>query len=191
MTFKGIFDIIIKIEGERMDKYKRLKIDAYQFEYVNAVEIKELSSKYLIGQYVGSDKSVILRILVDGDHYIIDASKRSEYEKEVLRKYFMAHDGGTAFKEAIESGDIVSFYYDMPDIADAHRKIIDNSIDASDVSTMKSPIISKTKFEIPPASYKVGEDKFLELKEINNLIINLQKELDRYYDNMRRLENNG
>lgn len=174
-----------------MDKYKKLKIDDYQFEYVNAVEIKELSSKYLIGKYAGSDKSVILRILADDDHYIIDASKRSEHEKDVLCKYFMAHDGGTAFKEAIESGNIVSFYYDMPDMAEAHREIIENSIDTSDSIARKSPIISKTKFEIPPASYKVGEDKFLELKEINNLIINLQKELDRYYDNMRRLENNG
>lgn len=174
-----------------MDKRKRLKIDDYQFEYVNAVEIKELSAKYLIGQYVGSNKSIILRILVDGDNYIIDASKRSEQEKEVLSKYFMAHDSGEAFKKAIESGLITSFYYDMPDVAEAYRKVITIASNDLEAPSFKSPIISKTKFKIPPASYKVGEDKFLELKEINNLIINLQKELDRYHDNMRRLENNG
>ncbi|MEI3530316.1 MAG: hypothetical protein V8Q75_04485 [Bacilli bacterium] len=174
-----------------MDKRKRLQIGDNQFEYVNAVEIKELSAKYLIGQYVGSDKSIILRILIDGDNYIIDASKRSEQEKEVLSRYFMAHDHGTAFKEAIEAGLITSFYYDMPDIAEARREVITSSVNDFELPSLKSPIISKTKFEIPPASYKVGEDKFLELKEINNLIINLQKELDRYHDNMRRLENNG
>lgn len=190
MTLTGIFGIMIKIEGEHMSKRKMIQIDDYQFEYVNAVEIKELSAKYLIGQYVGNDKSIILRIMIDDNNYIIDASKRSKLERDILSKYFMAHDGGEAFKEAIKNGDIISFYHNMPEVAQAHREVIETNNKKQNEEKQKSPIISATKFEIPPAHYKLGEEKFLELKEINTLIINLQKELDRYHANMSRLENN-
>lgn len=169
-----------------MSKRKIVNLDNRQFEYVNAVEIKELSAKYLIGQYTHTKKPVILHLVIDGDNYIIDASKRSDIEKQVLNKYFMAHDGGEAFRNAIANQDIVSFYHDMPDAIDAKRNEVSS---ASEKEELKPIIISTTKVEIPSVIDKIKQERSTQIERVSNLIINLENEINHCYDVINSIVN--
>ncbi len=169
-----------------MSKRKIVNLDNRQFEYVNAVEIKELSSKYLVGQYTDTDKPIILHLIVEGDNYTIDASKRSDIEKQVLNKYFMAHDGGEAFRKALVNRDIVSFYHDMPAAIDAKRNEVSSS---SQKEELKPIIISTTKVEIPSVIDKIKQERSTQIERVSNLIINLENEINHCYDVINSIVN--
>ena len=171
-----------------MSNRKIVNIGDKQFEYVNAIEIKELDAKYLIGKYVNSNKSVILHVDVNDDKLIVDTNKRSNVEKLVLNKYFMAHDGGEAFKKALSNKDIISFYYNMPNEIDA---IFDDVSNKGEKQELKPIIISTTKVEIPSVELKIKEERYSQLNKLSDLIVGLQSEIDRYYDIINRLVNNG
>ena len=171
-----------------MSNRKVIKFKNKKFEYVNAIEIKELDSKYLIGQYEGSDKSIILRLIIDGDKYIVDASKRSVQEKEVLNKYFMAHDGGVAFKNALANGEIVSFYYDMPDEVVSYEEGVNTEVKKAEI---KPIVISTTTIKIPSVDIKLNHERQSRMDRVNNLISSINHEIERYYDLVNSLVNNG
>lgn len=162
-----------------MSKRKVINLEDSQFEYVNAVEIKELSAKYLIGQYTHTKKPVILHLVIDGDNYIIDSSKRTDIEKIVLNKYFASKDGGESFKKALLNGDIVSFYYDMPDAIGARREEVSK---ISFEHELKPIIISTSQVEIPSISDKIKQDRYAQIERVGKLINNLQNEINRCYD---------
>ena len=162
-----------------MSKRKVINLEDSQFEYVNAVEIKELSAKYLIGQYTHTKKPVILHLVIDEDNYIIDSSKRTDIEKLVLNKYFMAHDGGEAFKNALTNGDIVSFYFDMPDEINASREEVSK---VNIEQELKPIVISTSQVEIPSISDKIKQDRYAQVERVGKLINNLQNEINRCYD---------
>ena len=162
-----------------MSKRKVVNLGENQFEYVNAVEIKELSSKYLVGQYTHTKKPIILHLVIDGDKYIIDSSKRTDLEKEVLNKYFVTDDGGVAFRNALSTGDIVSFYYDMPDVIDANREEVSK---ANVEQELKPIVISTIKVEIPSIQEKIKKERYAQIERVGKLISNLQNEINRCYD---------
>ena len=150
-----------------MSNRKVINFKNKKFEYVNAIEIKELDSKYLIGQYQGSNKSIILKIVIDGDKYIVDANKRSVQEKEVLNKYFMSRDSGAAFKNALTNGEIVSFYYDMPDEVVSYEESVNTEVKKAEI---KPIVISKTTIKIPSADIKLSNERQVRMDRVNNLI---------------------
>lgn len=162
-----------------MSKRKVIDLEDSQFEYVNAVEIKELSAKYLIGQYTHTKKPVILHLVIDGEDYIIDSSKRTDIEKIVLNKYFMSNDGGETFKSALLNGDITSFYYEMPDMVSARREEV---LKTSDEQELRPIVISTSRVEIPSIKDKIKQDRYAQIERVGNLINNLQNEINRCYD---------
>ena len=98
---------------------KIINFNGKQFEYVNAIEIKELNAKYLIGKFVGTNNSRILSFINDGVNYVVDSGKLTDVEKDVLNRYFAFADGIEKFKQALASGEIISLYHTMPDVIDA------------------------------------------------------------------------
>lgn len=210
---------------------KIINFNGKQFEYVNAIEIKELNAKYLIGKYAGTNNSRILSFINDGINYIVDSGKLTDEEKEVLNRYFAFSDGVEKFKQALASGEIVSLYHTMPDVIDAlyedaslrtievkaetpviekveedvskefkfeeivedvkNEETVSESVDLISNEEIKPIVISSTTVEIVPPSSVSKEPKKLSFETIDNLIMSLQAEIDRYYDLINGVVNNG
>lgn len=197
---------------------KQINFNDKQFEYVNAIEIKELNANYLIGKYIGTNNSRILRFVYDGVNYIIDSSKRTDEEKEVLNRYFAFADGVEKFKQALLKGEIVSLYNEMPDVINANyedvslknneiktkesaplveevktEEIANNEeiIKTTENSDLEPIVISSTKVEITSPNAISKEIKKISFEKIDNLMAGIQAEIDRYYDLINGVVNNG
>lgn len=215
---------------------KQINFNDKQFEYVNAIEIKELNANYLIGKYVGTNNSRILCFVNDGVNYIIDSSKRTDEEKEVLNRYFAFADGVEKFKQALLNGEIVSLYNEMPDVINANyedvslknveikteevtpkieenisqieevkteeinnnesitnEEIIDDNenIEISSNVDLEPIVISSTKVEITSPNAISKEMKKISFEKIDSLMAGLQAEIERYYDLINGVVNNG
>lgn len=210
---------------------KIINFNGKQFEYVNAIEIKELNSKYLIGKYAGTNNSRILSFINDGFNYIVDSGKLTDSEKEVLNRYFAFADGVEKFKKALANGEIVSLYHSMPDVIEAlyedatlgtievkdenpviekveesineevkvedvveDNKIEEPSNEPSEMVSaeeIKPIVISSTKVEITSPNSISREMKKISFEKFDNLMASLQAEIDRYYDLINGVVNNG
>lgn len=163
-----------------MANQKIVNIDNRQFDCVNAIEIKKLNSKYFVGIYPDTKQTDVLKFIEDNGSYIIDVSKRSDEEQNLLVAYFKSADGGKMFKDAINSGEIVSCFYDLPDVINASRKVVSKKNTAPKVTNLEPIVIDpkETKNSVVNAS-KV--DRYKQLENVAKLVNNLQNEINSYY----------
>ena len=211
---------------------KIINFNGKQFEYVNAIEIKELNAKYLIGKFVGTNNSRILSFINDGVNYVVDSGKLTDGEKDVLNRYFAFADGIEKFKQALASGEIISLYHTMPDVIDALyedaslrtievkeetpviekvEEPINEEVKAEEVITedvkieepvsetvdtvfteeIKPVVIGSANVEISEPSTISKEMNKISFEKLDSLMSGLQVEIDRYYDLINSLVNNG
>ena len=211
---------------------KIINFNGKQFEYVNAIEIKELNAKYLIGKFVGTNNSRILSFINDGVNYVVDSGKLTDVEKDVLNRYFAFADGIEKFKQALASGEIISLYHTMPDVIDALyedvslrtielkeetpviekvEEPVNEEVKAEEVITedvkieepisetvdtviteeIKPVVIGSANVEISEPSTISKEMNKISFEKLDSLMSGLQVEIDRYYDLINSLVNNG